>query len=38
MGKPTGFLEVDRKTSPKRAVEERILDFKEISSPLTLLG
>ena len=30
MGKPTGFLEVDRKTSPKRAVEERILDFKEI--------
>jgi glutamate synthase (NADPH/NADH) small chain len=30
MGKPTGFLEVDRKTSPKRAVEERIQDYKEI--------
>ncbi|MHA8098681.1 glutamate synthase subunit beta [Aquirufa aurantiipilula] len=30
MGKPTGFLEVDRKTSAKRNVSERINDYKEI--------
>jgi len=30
MGKPTGFLEIDRKLAPKRAVVERINDYKEI--------
>ncbi|MEK6547684.1 MAG: glutamate synthase subunit beta [Bacteroidota bacterium] len=30
MGKPTGFLEVDRKTALKRPVSERITDYKEI--------
>lgn len=30
MGKPTGFLEVDRKLSLKRAVSERLEDYNEI--------
>ena len=30
MGKPTGFLEIDRKLAPKRAVNERVNDYKEI--------
>ncbi len=30
MGKPTGFLEIDRKLAPKRAVDERINDYNEI--------
>ena len=30
MGKPTGFLEIERKLAPKRAVSERINDYKEI--------
>ncbi len=30
MGKPTGFLEVDRKTSAKRDVSERVNDYQEI--------
>jgi glutamate synthase (NADPH/NADH) small chain len=30
MGKPTGFLEIDRKLAPKRAVSERVNDYKEI--------
>jgi glutamate synthase (NADPH/NADH) small chain len=30
MGKPTGFLEIDRKLAPKRAVVERVNDYKEI--------
>ncbi len=30
MGKPTGFLEFERKASQKRDVEERKLDFKEV--------
>lgn len=30
MGKPTGFLEVDRKTALKRAIVERVNDYKEI--------
>jgi glutamate synthase (NADPH/NADH) small chain len=30
MGKPTGFLEVDRKLAPKRAVSERLNDYQEI--------
>jgi glutamate synthase (NADPH/NADH) small chain len=30
MGKPTGFLEKDRKTASKRSVAERINDYKEI--------
>jgi glutamate synthase (NADPH/NADH) small chain len=30
MGKPTGFLEKDRKTANKRPVAERINDYKEI--------
>jgi glutamate synthase (NADPH/NADH) small chain len=30
MGKPTGFLEKDRKTASKRSVSERVNDYKEI--------
>ncbi len=30
MGKPTGFLEVNRETPKKRPVAERVLDYKEI--------
>ena len=30
MGKPTGFLEIDRKTALKRPVSERVTDYKEI--------
>ncbi|MFM6948660.1 MAG: glutamate synthase subunit beta [Aquirufa sp.] len=30
MGKPTGFLEKDRKTASKRSVAERVNDYKEI--------
>ena len=30
MGKPTGFLEIDRKLAPKRAVAERVNDYNEI--------
>lgn len=30
MGKPTGFLEVDRKVATKRPIEERINDYLEI--------
>ena len=30
MGKPTGFLEVDRRTALKRPVSERVTDYKEI--------
>lgn len=31
MAKPTGFLEYERKNPPKRSVQERIKDFKEIA-------
>ncbi|HRW99965.1 MAG TPA: glutamate synthase subunit beta, partial [Cyclobacteriaceae bacterium] len=30
MAKPTGFLEVERKLPPKREVEERLQDYREI--------
>jgi glutamate synthase (NADPH/NADH) small chain len=30
MGKPTGFLEIDRKTALKRPISERVNDYKEI--------
>jgi glutamate synthase (NADPH/NADH) small chain len=30
MGKPTGFLELDRETAPRRAVTERVQDWFEI--------
>ena len=30
MGKPTGFLEIDRKTIPNRAPKERVKDWNEI--------
>jgi len=30
MGKPTGFLEVDRRTALKRPVSERVTDYKEV--------
>jgi glutamate synthase (NADPH/NADH) small chain len=30
MGKPTGFLEIDRILAPKRAVSDRVNDYKEI--------
>jgi NAD(P)H-dependent glutamate synthase small subunit len=34
MAKPTGFLEHDRKTPPKRPVAERLKDFREIEQLL----
>ncbi|UBM59723.1 glutamate synthase subunit beta [Marinilongibacter aquaticus] len=33
MGKPTGFLEFDRKPSVKRPIEERKLDYQEVEKP-----
>lgn len=35
MSKPTGFLEYPRQDPPKRPVEERVLDFREIERPLS---
>jgi NAD(P)H-dependent glutamate synthase small subunit len=34
VGKPTGFIEYDRKDAPKRPVEERIADYEEIEQLL----
>lgn len=34
MGKPTGFLEIDRIERPMRSVEERITHFREFIEPL----
>lgn len=34
MGKPTGFLEYERKTEPYQPVEERIKEYKEFTVPL----
>ncbi|MHC4789455.1 MAG: glutamate synthase, partial [Planctomycetota bacterium] len=34
MAKATGFLEHERKDAPKRSVEERIRDHREIEQPL----
>jgi len=31
MGKPTGFLEYERKTAPYRPVNERVADWREVS-------
>ena len=36
MAKPTGFLEIGREAAPRRPVAERILDFHEYETPLTL--
>ncbi len=33
MGKDTGFLEFEKKNSPRRPVAERILDYKEYNMP-----
>jgi glutamate synthase (NADPH/NADH) small chain len=33
MGKPTGFMEYTRELPPKRPVQERVKDFKEINLP-----
>lgn len=35
MGKHTGFLEIPRKTAPKRPVEERIHDYREYEEALS---
>jgi len=35
MGKPTGFLEYTRRDAPKRAVSERIRDYREIEQALS---
>ena len=35
MGKPTGFLEIQRETPKKRAANERLLDYKEIDIDLS---
>ena len=34
MGKPTGFMEIDRQTSREIAPEERIKNFNEFHIPL----
>ena len=34
MGKPTGFLEYSREEPPKRPVDERVKDYREIELPL----
>ena len=34
MGKPTGFLEIERETPKRRSVEERIRDWREVELPL----
>ncbi len=36
MGKPTGFLEYERKDPPKRPVEERVKDFREVEQLLPM--
>ena len=33
MGKPTGFIEIQRKKQPTRPVEERVQDWQEIYLP-----
>jgi glutamate synthase (NADPH/NADH) small chain len=33
MGKPTGFIEIQRKTHPTRPVEERLHDWREVYLP-----
>ncbi len=33
MGKPTGFLEFERKPSLKRAIDERVKDYQEVELP-----
>jgi glutamate synthase (NADPH/NADH) small chain len=33
MGKPTGFIEIQRKKQPTRPVEERVLDWNEVYLP-----
>ena len=33
MGKVTGFLEIQRKKHPTRAVAERLLDWREVYLP-----
>jgi hypothetical protein len=33
MGKPTGFIEIQRKKQPTRPVEERVQDWNEIYQP-----
>ena len=33
MGKPTGFIEIQRKSQPRRPVEERIHDWREVYLP-----
>ena len=35
MGKPTGFMEYERQSPPKRPAKQRIEDFKEIYVPLS---
>lgn len=35
MGKPDGFLEYERSLSPKRPVQERLKDYREIPKPLS---
>ncbi len=36
MGKPTGFLEVNRKTIPNRSPKERLKDWNEIHEPFEI--
>ncbi len=36
MGKPTGFMEFDRRDPSRRPVEQRLGDYREIEQPLSL--
>ena len=38
MGKPTGFMEIDRQTSREIAPEERIKNFNEFHIPLRIVS
>ena len=33
MGKPTGFIEIQRKKHPSRPVDERVHDWREVYLP-----
>jgi glutamate synthase (NADPH) small chain len=38
MGKPTGFLELDRAEPPRRPVEERLRDYREVEHHLPVVA
>ena len=38
MGKPTGFLEIERQKQPTRPVAERLRDWREVYLPYRAAG